>query len=302
MFDYSHHQYPFEALSLWGKHPTDPEKICIRYSIKNLDSEKIEAVVWPDAGMYFINLKSKEWKEWIRQFSPPYPVIAGQSRIKAFQNSPQTVRALLPSAPKHATSSSALKYAWSEQSILGLANFDLQQNMPDAVLALSRAGLSPGNVLAIGVGVDVSKPLSLETEFYDGDYSFTHFSSVSPKGNDFVFEEGVKFKKIGSDMQVMLPYALAMESLKERVSSKDVVRFADLIAKYRGSPLKLDGGIFIRRVSVPISKDLHRPSLFIVAHPITVRNAGETMCMSVISYSPIPVEVGANYCETVSRR
>ncbi len=302
MFDYSHRQYPFEALSLWGKNPTDPDKICIRYSIKNMDSEKIEAVVWPDAGMYFVDVGSKKWKEWIRQASPPYPAIAAQSEIKAFQNSPQTVRALLPSAPKHTSSTSVQTYAWSEEAKLGYANYDVRKNMPEVVAALSSAGLGTESVTALGVGVNIGRRLNFVTEFSGDNYSFAHYSSVVQNGNEFVFEEGIKFKQLGSGMQVMSPFALAMESLQERTSSKDIIRFAALIGKYRSVALKLEGGGFYRKITAPISKESDHPALFVVEHPVTVRIKGDTMCMSVTSYSPVPIQVGANYCETASQR
>lgn len=47
-FDYGSMQYRFEALSLWGFDQPKPDKTCLRYEIKNLSGQKIEAVVWKD--------------------------------------------------------------------------------------------------------------------------------------------------------------------------------------------------------------------------------------------------------------
>jgi hypothetical protein len=303
IFNYSHHQYPFEALSIWGKHQTDPDKICIRYSINNPDSNMIESVVWSDAGMYFLDIPPKKWIEWIRQPSPAYPALPAQSEIKAFQNSTQTVRALLQSVPKHATFPAPQKYATSEEASLGYANFSLTQSMPDVVAALSRAGIDAEKaVVALGVGGKIEKRLGVTTQFSGDDYTFVHFSSVVPEGNVFMFEEGLKFSEFHNDIQVLSPYALSMESLKERASSQDVIRFASLIDKFRHVPLKLESGLFVRKISAPITQTPNQPALFVVEHPVTVRYNGHTMCISVTSYSPVPVQVGANYCDGTGRQ
>jgi hypothetical protein len=303
IFDYSSRQYPFEALSIWGKHPIDADKICIRYSVANMDSKKIEALVWPDAGMYFLDVAPKldsgsiNWVEWMRQPSPPYPALPAQSEIKAFQNSSAAVRALLPSAPKHASTTKFKNYTSNLETSLGYAIFNISDRMSEAIPALAAVGIGANNVTALGVGVSINKRLNVATEFSGADFSFVHFSSVIPEGKSYVFEEGVKFVDFKSGAQVYAPFSQALYSLKEGVSSRDVIDLAAYIAKSRNVPLKLSGPLFFRKVTAPIAQSAKIPSLFLVEHPVTVRFGDNVMCMSVASYSPVPVQLGENYCE-----
>lgn len=49
-----------------------------------------------------------------------------------------------------------------------------------------------------------------------------------------------------------------------------------------------------KSVSAPIGSGV--PALFIVKYPVTVRTKDEILCLSVTSYSVLPVEAQANYC------
>ena len=93
-----------------------------------------------------------------------------------------------------------------------------------------------------------------------------------------------------SQTEVSAPYVLALRDLKT-LTAEEVSFFASNIKEMKNQWTGLEG--LSKTVSVQIGSG---PALFIVNHPITVRTKEEIFCLSVKSYSVLPVEAGSNYC------
>jgi hypothetical protein len=172
-FDYGRTQYRFEALSLWGFDRPRPEKTCLRYEIKNLSGQKIEAVVWKDAGMPFMDIENGARARWAADSRPPYPAVDDMSEIKAFARSSDLVRAYVPVKRAGASAGASV----------GFAEFDIQKSMPEAAKALDRATLPTRRITA----VDPKDALTdragfLRSQFNNGTLAFEHTSGVYYEG------------------------------------------------------------------------------------------------------------------------
>ena len=287
-FDYGRAQYRFEALSLWGFDRPMPEKTCLRYEIKNLSGQKIEAVVWKDAGMPFMDIESGARARWATDSRPPYAAVGDMSEVKAFAKSSDLVRAYVPVIRAAAASPGAS---------VGFAEFDIQKFMPEAAKALDRANLPTRRITA----VDPKDALPdragfLRSQFNNGTLAFEHTSGAYYEGQSISISQSIKFSRTPAEIEISAPYIFALNSLTAPVNADAVVRFATMIGEMKDQWNRPTDNIWGKTVSAPIGAGV--PALFIVKYPVTVRAQGEILCLSVTSYSVLPVEAEANYCAT----
>jgi hypothetical protein len=274
-FDYARKQYTFEALSLWGFDPPTSDKTCLRYEIKNNSGLKLEAVSWPDIGMEFVDIAVADRSHWTRQVIPPHPAIQDMSQIKAFASSSDLIRAYLPAVTKHAA---------------GFSEFNVADSMPEAVRTLDAANLPIRPVTAIGPDALPNKTLT--SEFSNRTLAFQYVSSVVREGSTISVTQYIKFMRMqSSETEISTPYLMALDNLKTPPNAEEVTRFALMIKEMKNQWQRIAGDG--KTVTAPIGSS---PALFIVSHPVTVRTKDEIFCLSIKSYSVLPVEAGSNYC------
>jgi hypothetical protein len=115
----------------------------------------------------------------------------------------------------------------------------------------------------------------------------------SVRDRPITVKETIKFYRLTSETEVSAPYIFALTSLKVPVDEEAVSQFASMIKEMKNqwnSAEKWDDKL----VTAPIGPGT--PALFIVNYPVTVRTKDEIFCLSVTSYSVLPVEAAANYC------
>lgn len=285
-FDYGSMQYRFEALSLWGFDQPKPDKTCLRYEIKNLSGQKIEAVVWKDAGMPFMDIEKGSRARWARDSRPPYPAVDDMSEVKAFARSSDLVRAYVP----------VRRSAASPGPSVGFAEFDVRQAMPEAARALDRANLPTRRITTVGREALPDRINFLTTQFDNGTLGFQHTSGALYEGQSISVNQSIKFYRMPSEIEISAPYIFALNSLTSPLNADAVTRFATMIGEMRGKWNRPTVPVWDKRVSAPIGSGV--PALFIVQYPVTVRTQGEILCLSMTSYSVVPVEADANYCAT----
>jgi hypothetical protein len=287
-FDYHRQQYRFEALSLWGfEHPTS-DKTCFRYEIKNHSGQKLEAVSWPDTGMNFVDIAVADRSHWMNPSIPPYAAVQDMSEIKAFTRSSDLVRAYLPAVTRHAAGLPP-----SSMPGVGFAEFDLRDSMPAAVKTLETANLPIRGITIMGLDALPSDGSFLTSQFSNRTLAFQHISGAFREGQTITVKETIKFYRLTSETEVSAPYIFALNSLKVPVDEEAVSQFASMIKEMKNqwnSAEKWDDKL----VTAPIGPGT--PALFIVNYPVTVRTKDEIFCLSVTSYSVLPVEAAANYC------
>ena len=127
-----------------------------------------------------------------------------------------------------------------------------------------------------------------------GTLAFEHTSGAYYEGQSISLSQSIKFSRMPAETEISAPYIFALNSLTEPVNADAVTRFATMIGEMKGQWNRPTGNIWDKRVSAPIGFGV--PALFIVKYPVTVRAQGEILCLSVTSYSVLPVEAEANYC------
>jgi hypothetical protein len=163
--------------------------------------------------------------------------------------------------------------------------------MPGAVSALDEAKLPIRPVAVIEPDALPTNGSSLNSEFSNRTVAFTYGSFASRDGQTISVTQTVKFVRLSSHQtEVSAPYVGAMRDVKT-LNEEEVLRFASSIREMKNRWTGADGQG--KTVSTRIGSG---PSLFIVNHPITVRTEDEIFCLSVKSYSLIPVAAGPNYC------
>jgi hypothetical protein len=283
-FDYGSMQYRFEALSLWGFDEPNADKTCLRYEIKNLSGEKIERVIWKDAGILFMDINKGGRARWTAASRPPYPAVQDTSEIKAFAKSSDSVRAYLP--VKRAAASTGPTVDFTE--------FDIRSSMPDAATALDRANLPNRSVAAVGPQAISDQRGFLRTQFNNGTLAFEHVSAARYEGQTVSVTQSIKlFSRILAEISA--PYISALSSLKAPVNADAITQFAITIAEMKGQWSR-PTDFWDKSVRAPVASGA--AALFIVQYPVTVRAEGAVLCLFVTAYSPIPVEAEDNYCAT----
>jgi hypothetical protein len=283
-FDYGTTQYRFEALSLWGFDRPNPEKTCLRYELKNLSGQKLEAVVWKDAGIPFMDIENGGRARWATDSRPPYPAVDEMSEVKAFARSSELVRAYVPVVRRAAAAAAGAG--------IGFAEFDVQEFMSEAVKALDQANLPTRRITAVSRDALPDRVGSLVSHFNNGLFAFEHISTAQYEGQSISINQTIKFSRRPAETEISAPYISALNSLTAPVNADAVTRFATMIGEMKGQWNR--AGDIGKNVSAPIGSGV--PALFIVKHPVTVRARGGILCLFVTSYSVLPVEAEANYC------
>jgi hypothetical protein len=286
-FDYERKQYRFEALSLWGDGGPTSDKTCFRYEIKNHSGQKLEAVSWADIGMEFVDIAAADRSRWINPSIPARPPVQDMSEIKAFTRSSDLVRAYLPAVAKHAATLPP-----SPMQGVGFAEFDLRDSMPEAVKALDAANLPIRRITIMGQDALPNGRSSLTSQFSNRTLAFQHTSDAFREGQTITVSERIMFYYLTSETEVSAPYIFALDSLKKPIDAEAVSQFASMIKEVKNQWRKFDK--WDKIVTAPIGTGT--PALFVVSHPVTVRTKDEIFCLSVRSFSVLPVEAAANYC------
>ena len=164
--------------------------------------------------------------------------------------------------------------------------------MPEAVRTLEAANLPTRPVTAIGLDALPNKSSFLTSEFSNRTLAFEYVSSAVREGQTISVTQFLKFLRMqSSETEISTPYLMAMDPLKYPLNAEEVTQFASMIRdmKNHWKGVGDDG----KTITAPIGST---PALFIVSHPVTVRTENEIFCLSVKSYSVVPVEVASNYC------
>jgi hypothetical protein len=235
--------------------------------------------------MPFMDIEKGARARWATDSRPPYPAVDDMSEVKAFAKSSDLVRAYIPVIRAAAASAGASN---------GFAEFDIQKSMPEAAKALDRANLPTRRITAVDPKDALPDRAGFLRSQFNNTLAFEHTSGAYYEGQSISISKSIKFSPMPAEIEISAPYIFALNSLDAPVNADAVTRFATMIVEMKGQWNRAPGGIWGKRVSAPIGSGV--PALFIVKYPVTVRAQGEMLCLSVTSYSVLPVEAEANYC------
>lgn len=283
-------EYPFETFSLSAKDESRVPNMCFRYEVQNTGDKKIESFKWPDIDVWWVDISAtKRIKETRDGQTEADKAKVEWTDVGAFKNEWDTTRA-------HFTLESvARKEVGSAKKEAAFTFFDYQDTMPQLIPVMEQAKLRVVPVVAFTRPALKTSFASLRTSFEAGNVTVSAVSSARYDGEKFEIDTVVTVD--GEDVKLFMPTLSAIEkSFKPPFEENDVKSFVNVLPKFRSVSLSLEDNKFTAGTTFSVRKEADVPVLFVIAHPVTVRTPEQFFCIGVVSYSPVPVSVGGEFC------
>lgn len=182
------------------------------------------------------------------------------------------------------------------------SNFDGRQIDPSAAQAILRAGFSTNTVRTVTIKSGLPGELSVSSSFQNENIKFVYRSGVFNKGDVLSFYSEVRFSKFPEGTEISMPYVSALTKspispfMSRLLKVSDIDRFSAIAKEAQGGWIKAQKGLLFPTSNIGIISG-ERPSFYLVEHPISVRFGSNRFCLSVRSYSALPLNADESFCE-----
>ena len=283
-------EYPFETYSLSAKDEGRVPNMCFRYEVQNTGDKKIEAFKWPDIDVWWVDIKAtKRIKERRDGQTDADKAKVAWTDVGAFGNSWDTTKA-------HFTLERVARgEVGSEKKERAFEYFDYQETMSEVIPVLEQAKLRVVPIVAFTRPALKTSFAPLHTSFEADNVTVTAVSSARFDGEKFEVDTVVTID--GEDVKLFMPTPSALKkSFEAPLEQNDVINFVEVLSEFRNVSLPLEDNTFAEGFPFPGPKEAGMPALFVVNHPVTVRTPEQFFCIGVVSYSPVPVSLGREFC------
>ncbi len=291
IFHVDNSQYPFSTYSLATRHPTSPNRICLRYEIENDGTQMIQSFRWKDIELPFTDVPPSNvppgrtrWDNDV--FSKYDHVGVVTSNVTAFGDSVASTRALIPVEQiehRNGPQEPIQLYKVSDQ-FPSVANFLITAGIPlTPVLAVPRSAAGSVEPLVSRFRTGGSQ-LIVSNEFISG-------KSV------LATEIAVDGPSADTEPRLFAPGIQTKQSYLGPISADSIIAFAKNIQERRHEQKLLFKGVFYASEQLPKESSQPAPMFFVVKYPITVETKGQAFCVIVSGLSAYPVNIDDRYCE-----
>lgn len=277
--------YPFATYSLWGRDPSDPTKLCLRYEIENLGNATIEEFRWRDTGLWEIDLPSGK-VNWLNPQTTTYKdALKEKSFLRSFERSSYQTDAWF-------TQEQIKKMAITSA---GIELFDFRKSMALTLPAIKNAGLPELILTAFLLPREPKVFPSLVSGIETPDVNVAVTSSAGFDGEQFTVRTQITVNR--EDATLYAPALLATrKTFNPPVDQGHVIRTIASLADFRTVPLTMTKGKSTTEFRFRTGREDSKPVMFIVQQPLTVVLAQGSLCVQISSYSPVPIPVQNQLC------
>lgn len=295
--------YEFAIFGLAAANPDvteRPYEICLRYEFKNLSKERIQELSWKDAGVVHLSyVQPGEQIKWRPpdKSSETTQTDIGPTELYAFENAQATGRTVF-SVRQHIDRSSTGQSSGGESS-----RYSLLQSFPELSSQLTEARASGDAVLAYHSRAGTFGYRTVTATFVSRGVFISIQSSAKASSSDRFASVNGQIRvtsKIAGPEAVYAPGLIALQKAGFRNEGTVRDRSAIFLKLLPDSTAALarSGQTYATSIGFRTPSNADTPSLFVVKHPVTVTIGDWSVCLMAETYSPVPVTLSEEYCQT----